>query len=200
MIRREVAAVAYRWREVIVAGVVAALGLWWVWLGGYLLLPLGLAVLTFAAIWAVTALRRMRFAQEIAAPGVVEVDEGQVGYFGPAAGGYVALQDLDELRLVTLQGRRLWRLKQADGQALLIPVDAAGADRLFDAFGSLPGMDMAALVAALGTPQVTGQVGGQVAGRIAGQGDLPALRGAERPAETPAIQLIWRRQAALAPS
>ena len=48
-----------------------------------------------------------------------------------------------------MRGRRLWRLKQSDGQALLIPVDAKGAERLFDAFANLPGMDSAALVAAL---------------------------------------------------
>jgi hypothetical protein len=188
MIRREVAEAARHWREVIVAGGIGGIGLWLVWLGGYLLLPLGLAVLVFAATWAVSALRRMRFRQDVMAPGVVEVDEGQVGYFGPAVGGHVALQDLVELRLVTLQGRRLWRLKQADGQALLIPVDAAGAERLFDAFGSLPGMDMAVLVAALGTPQVVGQ------------GGLPALWAGDAPAETPAMQVVWRRQAALAPS
>jgi hypothetical protein len=41
-------------------------------------------------------------------------------------------------------------LKQSDGQALLIPVSAAGADRLFDAFASLPGMDSQALVTAAG--------------------------------------------------
>ena len=51
--------------------------------------------------------------------------------------------------MIRLRGNRLWRLKQADGQALLIPVAAAGADRLFDAFATLPGMDTQALVAAL---------------------------------------------------
>ncbi len=184
MIRAEAAQAAYRWREVIAAGAVGLIGLWLIWLGGYLLLPVGIAVLAFGTTWVVTALRRMRFVQDIMAPGMVEVDEGQIGYLGPTLGGYVALPDLVELRLVTMQGRRLWRLKQADGQTLLIPVDAAGADRLFDAFGSLPGMDMAALVAAVDTPQV------------AGQGGLPALRG-DMLAETPAMQLIWRRQAAL---
>jgi hypothetical protein len=184
VIRRDVTDAAYRGREVIAAGAVATFGVWLVWLGGYLLLPLGLGVLAFAALWALTALRRMRFAQDIMAPGMVEVDEGQVGYLGPAAGGYVALPDLVELRLVTLQGRRVWRLKQADGQALLIPVDAAGADRLFDAFASLPGMDTAALVAAVGAPQAAGRAG------------LPALRG-DAPAQTPAFAVIWRRQAAL---
>jgi hypothetical protein len=185
MIRADLLQAARRWREVIAAGGVAAIGVWLIWLGGYLLMPLGLAVLAFAATWVVSALRRIRFAQGVAAPGIVEVIEGQVGYFGPAAGGHVALQDLDELRLMTLQGRRLWRLKQADGQALLIPVDAAGAERLFDAFGSLPGIDMAALVAALGLPPV------------AGQGGLPALR-SHAPAMGPAVLVLWRRQVALA--
>jgi hypothetical protein len=187
MIRREVIDAADRWREVIAAGMVAAFGLWLVWLGGYVLLPLGLGVVAFAAVWAVTALRRMRFVQDILAPGMVEVIEGQIGYLGPTLGGYMSLPDLVELRLVRMRGRRLWRLKQADGQTLLIPVDAAGADRLFDAFGSLPGMDMAALVAAVDTPQVAGQAG------------LPALRGDAVPAQTPTIQIIWRRQTALAP-
>ena len=68
---------------------------------------------------------------------------------GPEVGGFLSLQDVVELRLLSLRGRRLWRLKQSDGQALLIPVDAKGAERLFDAFANLPGMDSAALVAAL---------------------------------------------------
>lgn len=139
-------------REVIAALALAAFGLWLLRLGGWLLWPLGALVLALAAALGVTALRRLRFMQGVAGPGMVEVDEGQVGYLGPAFGGYVALPDLTELRLVTIQRRRLWRLKQADGQALLIPVDAAGADRLFDAFASLPGMDTAALVAALAAP------------------------------------------------
>jgi hypothetical protein len=185
MLRPELQSKLYRLREVIAAGAVALFGLWLVWLGGYLLLPLGIVVLAFGVTWALTALRRIRFAQDIMAPGMVEVVEGQVGYFGPTVGGYVSLPDLVELRLMTIQGRRLWRLKQSDGQTLLIPVDAAGADRLFDAFGSLPGMNTAALVAALDTLPV------------AGQGGPPALR-KDVPAQTPAMQVIWRRQAALA--
>jgi hypothetical protein len=186
LIRPAVLDAAFRWREMIAAIVVGLMGLWMMWLGGYLLVPVGGIVLAFGASWAVTALRRMRFVQDVFAPGMVEVDEGQIGYLGPTMGGYVALPDLVELRLMTMQGRRLWRLKQADGQTLLIPVDAAGADRLFDAFASLPGMDTAALVAALGAPPVTGQ------------GGLPALRHDDNPAQTPAMKVIWRRQAALA--
>ncbi len=149
VIRPELAAWLTRWREALWAGALALCGLWIATRGGWLLGPLGVAIIALAAGWGAIALRRLRFAAGIAAPGMVEVDEGQVGYLGPAFGGYVALPDLVELRLLTMRGRRLWRLKQADGQALLIPVDAAGAERLYDAFASLPGMDTAALVAAL---------------------------------------------------
>lgn len=148
-VRPEVLAVFVRGREAIAALGVLAIGVWLIWLGGYLLVPFGLAVFVFGAAWGLQALRRLRFAQNGDAPGVVEVDEAQIGYLGPGAGGFVGLPDLVELRLISLQGRRLWRLKQADGQALLVPVDAAGAERLFDAFASLPGMDTLALVSAL---------------------------------------------------
>ena len=149
LIRPEVSDAIWRAREAIAALGVMAFGLWLGWLGGYLLVPLGLSVAGVGAAWGLQALRRLRFAQGVDAPGMVEVDEGQVGYLGPDAGGFVGLPDLVELRFLTIAGRRMWRLKQADGQALLVPVDAAGAERLFDAFASLPGMDTQALVAAL---------------------------------------------------
>jgi len=149
LIRPEVTNLIWRAREVIWAGLVVALGLWLVFLGGYVLIPLGLAIGGVGLVLATTALRRMRFVQAIDAPGVVELDEAQIGYLGPELGGFLSLQELVELRMLVLRGRRLWRLKQADGQALLIPVDAKGAERLYDAFASLPGMDTAALVAAL---------------------------------------------------
>ncbi|MBD3765117.1 MAG: hypothetical protein IE927_10410 [Rhodobacterales bacterium] len=148
LIRPAARAALLAWREVAAAAGLAALGLWIAARGGWLLTPLGLAVAALAAGWAVTALRRMRFAGPAQAPGVVDLDEGQIGYLSPDLGGYVALADLVELRALTLNGRRMWRLRQADGQALLIPMQAAGAEALFDAFASLPGLDGAALVAA----------------------------------------------------
>jgi hypothetical protein len=176
MIRPEVLAALHRWREVIAAALTGLAGLWLASQGGYVLTPAGVIIALLAAFWAVTARRRMRFHTDIAAPGVVEVVEGQISYMGPVIGGAVALPDLVDLRLVTLRGRRLWRLRQTDGQTILIPVDAAGADALFDAFVSLPGMDSAALVAAL-HPQ----------GRAVGT----AL------AVEPAPVLVWHRRAAL---
>lgn len=155
MIRPELRSWLHRWREMIAAGVLAALALWVMAGGGYLLVPLGAGLAALAVGWGLIAFRRLRFQRGVAAPGVVEVDEGQVGYFGPTFGGFVALADLAELRLAEYFGARAWRLKTADGQVLLIPVDAAGADRLYDAFATLPGVDMAALTAALDHGQPT---------------------------------------------
>lgn len=150
-IRPEVLAVAHRWREVIAGAALAVLGTWTATRGGFLLTPLGLALLAVGVALALTAWRRLRFQQEGEAPGIVRVTEAQIAYYGPRVGGFVGLPDLSEIRLLTLRGRRIWKLKQVDGQLLHIPVESDGAESLFDAFATLPGIDMAALVAALGS-------------------------------------------------
>jgi hypothetical protein len=150
-IRPELLTTLHRWREVIAGATVALFGLWTATRGGYLLTPFGLALLALGLGWALTAWRRLRFQQEGEAPGIVRVTEAQVAYYGPSVGGFIGLPDLSELRLLTLRGRRIWKLKQGDGQLLHIPVEADGAEALFDAFASLPGMDTAALVTALGS-------------------------------------------------
>lgn len=149
MIRDGARASLWRWREVFVALGIVGFGLWLVALGGYLLVPIGALICLGGASLGILAWRRLRFAGSADAPGVVQVDEGQVGYMGPTVGGFVSLADLVELRIISMRGRRLWRLKQADGQAVLIPIDAAGAEALFDAFSSLPGLSSADLLAAV---------------------------------------------------
>ncbi|MBS3980904.1 MAG: hypothetical protein KGZ77_14100 [Rhodobacteraceae bacterium] len=151
LIRPELLAAAHRWREVIAGAALVGLGVWAASRGGYLVTPLGLVLLALGFGWVLTALRRLRFQQEGEAPGIVRVTEAQIAYFGPRVGGFVGLPDLAEIRLLTLRGRRIWKLKQGDGQLLHIPVEADGAHTLFDAFATLPGIDMAALVAALGS-------------------------------------------------
>jgi hypothetical protein len=159
MIRPAALHLLRRWAEVALAAQAALLGLWLAAKGGYVLLPLGLGLAALALAYGMAAHRRMRFAQSTAAPGLIpgliEVTEGQIAYFADQGGGFIALPDLVELRLITLQRRRYWRLKQQDGQALLIPVDAAQNAALFDAFCTLPQIDSAALIAALSTPPQT---------------------------------------------
>ena len=173
MIRQGAREVLWRWREVIVAAAVVILGFWVTEGGGYLLPPLGGAIALGGAGYGLLALRRLRFSRTGAAPGIVEVDEGQVSYMGPQVGGMVSLPDLVELRIISIRGRRLWRLKQADGQAILIPLEASGAEALFDAFAALPGMSSAALVAAVEPPK--------------GADSRAVMAGGEN-------RLVWRRE------
>lgn len=139
-------------RETLAAGALVLFGLWCASLGGWLLVPVGLALAGLGAGWAVAAERRRRFASATDAPGLIEVDEGRISYFAPALGGSVSLSDLVEIRILHLRGRSVWRLKQADGQALLIPTAAPGGAALFDALASLPGLDLDAMVAAAARP------------------------------------------------
>lgn len=149
LIRPELLAAVHRGREGIAALALAGFGVWVASNGGYVLLPLGAAIVAVGCSWAVMSFRRQRFAQEGEAPGIVRVTEAQIAYLGPRVGGFVGLPDLMEVRLLTLRGRRIWKLRPVDGDPLHIPVEAQGAEALFDAFATLPGMDTAALVAAL---------------------------------------------------
>jgi len=153
-VRPEIAAALRRWREAWAGAALATLGLWWLITGGLLLATIGALAAAAGAALAFTAWRRLRFAQDVAAPGIVEVDEGRISYFGPHAGGAVALSELTEIAIVrTAEGHRAWRLTQPD-RVLEIPVAAAGADRLFDVFAALPGASATALLAALEAPPV----------------------------------------------
>lgn len=149
LLRPELARMLSIHREALIGAGLALLGIWIASYGGYLLTPLGLALGALGAGWAVLSWRRVRFHQEGDAPGIVHVTEAQIAYFGTRVGGFVGLPDLAEVRLLTLRGRRIWKLRQGDGATLHIPVEALGAEALFDAFAALPGMDTAALVTAL---------------------------------------------------
>lgn len=149
-IRPELAARLRPWREFAAAALTFAAGGWLFSLGGLLLRPLGAGVMLVAALWGLGAWRRRRFAATIAAPGLVEIEEGAIRYFGARAlGGEIALRDLDQIRLLRLDGSAHWRLRSRTGEALLIPTQAAGAASLADAFAALPGFDLGRAAAAL---------------------------------------------------
>lgn len=176
-IRPEARAALVRLQGVLVALATVALGLWWVLAGGGILRWLGWALLAGGLALAWTAVQRLRFARGVTEdPGVVEVVEGQVSYFGPAGGGFAALDDVAEILLASRGADRAWVLRRPGQPDLVIPLGAAGADRLFDAFGSLPGLTGAALVAAVTPPAIAGGPG------------LPA-----RVTPAPALRRVWRR-------
>lgn len=148
MIRPGAMAALRRWREALIGAAVAGFGLWVglvsygyvTWIGGALVL-LGLALV-------VTGIQRGRFRTGAGGVGVVRVTEGQIGYFGPFTGGAVALSEIRRLALDVGPGTApAWRLSQHGQPDLLIPLDAEGADALFDIFAALPGIRTTRLVA-----------------------------------------------------
>lgn len=148
-IRPEARAGLWRWREVLSGAAVSCLGLWWAigpggllgWVGGALCLA-GLAL-------CVVGLQRARFRAGDGGPGVVQVDEGQITYFGPLDGGTVAAGELARLVLDPTAHPAHWLLEQPGAPALAIPVNAEGADVLFDVFAALPGIRTERMLAEL---------------------------------------------------
>lgn len=150
MIRPELRAWLSRWSEALVALGVAAFGLLVLSRGGYFFLALGGLILLVGVALALGAWRRLPFRRAVDAPGLVEIVEGAVRFYGATElGGEIALRDLVEIRLLRMQGRSHWRLRSLSGEALLVPVDAAGAEGLAHAFTALPGLQMGAVSAAL---------------------------------------------------
>jgi hypothetical protein len=147
MIRPEAAATLNRLREVLAGILLVGIGLWLLAKPGYVLPAIGVGLAMLGVGLALVGLRRLWFRADGDGPGVVQVIEGQIGYFGPDGGGFLALDDLATLAL-TADGTR-WRLTSAEGEVLLIPRAAKGAEDLLDAFVRLPGLDPAAVVRAV---------------------------------------------------
>ncbi|MCC5956294.1 MAG: hypothetical protein JJU07_09330 [Natronohydrobacter sp.] len=151
LIRPEIIATLRRWSEVLTGLGVALFGLWALQARDAFFQGLaGLVILAGIAL-AVIGWRRMRFHRDATAPGVVQIVEGQISYYGPTDGGFIAVSDLVELHLVD-RGTS-WLLIAQDGTRLEIPVAATGADALFDAFTRLPDLRMQALLDALDAPE-----------------------------------------------
>lgn len=138
--RPEARAQLWRWREVIAAAGVGLIGIWMVAGPGLLLAIPGYALILGGVALAWLGVQRGRFRGADGGTGAVQVDEGQVSYFGPLTGGTVALREMDSLTLDGAMFPAHWRLTQRGQPALLIPVNAAGAEALFDAFATLPGL------------------------------------------------------------
>ena len=150
-LRPEVAAKLHRWREVLAGLAVVGAGAWLAGLGGWFYAGLGALVALAGVGLALSGIRRLRFRPADRGPGLVRMVEGQVAYFGPETGGFAALTELRELSIVPRPAGPVWVLDQPTGP-LEIPVAAEGAESLYDFFGALPGIDMAAVTNAMADP------------------------------------------------
>ncbi|MBK0326437.1 hypothetical protein I5535_03935 [Rhodobacteraceae bacterium F11138] len=148
-VRPEARAMVLRWREVLCGAGLILIGLWWILGAGGLLAWVGGVLILGGAALALIGFQRARFRRQGGGPGVVQVDEGQITYFGPLGGGTVAIADLTRLSLDTRGMPDHWMLEQNGAAPILIPVNAEGSDALFDVFAALPGLRTAHMLAQL---------------------------------------------------
>ncbi len=139
-VRPEVQSALARWAEAIAGGIVLALALYWLIWGTGLLPYVGaaLAPLALAVIW--LGVQRGRFRVGKDGPGAVQIAEGQIAYYGPLTGGVRAIDALKAVILDPTQRPISWVLQARGEEDLAIPLNAAGAEALFDAFAALPGL------------------------------------------------------------
>jgi hypothetical protein len=141
-----------RWRETLIGLGVAAFGAFLVLTSYGLVWGIGVVLVLAGALLALAGIQRARFRRGGEGPGLVQVLEGQVTYFGPFGGGSVSAGDLSRIELDPAGGvSPSWVVTAGFGDSLRIPVDAAGAEALFDVFAGLPGLDTESMLKTLET-------------------------------------------------
>jgi len=138
--RPEAKQAIWRWRETLVGAGLVVLGAYWVLGPGALLGWVGWVLGIVGLALGVVGRQRARFRLGAGGPGYVTVDEGQITYFGPLSGGMVATADLERLTLDRSAKPIHWQLDQPGQPSLFIPINAEGAEALFDVFAALPGL------------------------------------------------------------
>lgn len=157
MIRPEAIALLRHWREVLIGLALLAAGVWLTARPGYILPGLGALLALAGLALTVIGTRRARFRAEGEGPGIVQVVEGQISYFGPHGGGFMALDEITRLWL-SADGTH-WLIRAEDGRHLSIPRAARGAEALFDIFATLDGLDIAQLLRRIeAAPSLTDQL------------------------------------------
>jgi hypothetical protein len=154
VIRPEARVLLRHWRDALIGLVVLAAGVWLAAQPGPVMRGLGIVVALAGLALTILGTRRARFAVDAEGPGIVQVLEGQIAYWGPDSGGFIALRELEAVDL-SADGES-WRLLAGDGTRLDIPRGARGAEALFDAFAQLPGVDMAHLLRRVGAAPTAG--------------------------------------------
>ncbi|MCC5971067.1 MAG: hypothetical protein JJU15_14075 [Pararhodobacter sp.] len=157
LIRPEALAHLRNWRDALIGLGLLAAGVWATAQPGFILPGLGAFMALAGLALTVIGTRRARFLARGEGPGVVQVIEGQIGYFGPHTGGVMAMDEI--IRLWLSADGATWLIKSADDRYLAVPRAARGAETLFDAFVTLEGLDMKQLIRRIeGAPYLADQL------------------------------------------
>lgn len=152
LVRPEVRAAIWRWREVLVGALVTGLGANWAFGGIGIMQWIGWPVLLLGFALLITGLQRARVRPRSGGVGVVELDEAQLTYFLPEGGIVVPLSLIARIEIEALgdeeRGEILWIFTDREGRKARIPASAAGAERLLDALAQFPGAHYQKVIAA----------------------------------------------------
>ena len=152
LIRPELVASVRRWREALTGGAILLAGVWWALTASGLLRALGVLLVALGTVALAAGIQRGRFRRTDAGPGVVAVVEGQLSYFGPLSGGVMAMAAIREVGFdPSAHPSPVWVLG-GEGGPLFVPVNALGAEALFDVFAGLPGLSTERVLATLDRP------------------------------------------------
>ncbi len=141
-IRPEVAKYIWRWREALLGGFLAACGMIWAVTMHGILAAVGTSLAIVGALIIFAGIQRTRFRIGAGGPGVVQVVERMVTYYGPVEGGSVSIDALEKVELDPA-GKPVaeWVLTEVGSvQPLRIPTNAENAEALFDVFAALDGI------------------------------------------------------------
>lgn len=145
MFRPEAISRLARWKEPLLIGLVLlyAVSLFWkaVTLGSWISGITGLILIVVVGTLLYVSYLRARLRRDVTSPGIVEINEQNITYFGPTAGGEVELDSITRIQISTLPstiGDRNWVIWHHGG-SLVIPVAAEGADQLLEVLTALPG-------------------------------------------------------------
>ncbi|MBL4751820.1 MAG: hypothetical protein JKX71_14795 [Amylibacter sp.] len=162
-IRPPVVAHFTKWREAYFVTGILLFGIWLYLRGSaslnLILQGLGLLVSLAGIILLRTTIQRIRFKRGQKAPGMVDVTEREISYFGPMHGKTISLESLNKIELRESEAyAAIWVLHHSEGDPMIVPTTAKGSDRLFDAFTSLSGVKMDVLVAAINQTPIQAKV------------------------------------------
>lgn len=155
LIRPELRARFWRYRDVIAGGFVTIFGAGWAVSSVGFMVILGTSMSIAGSLLIFAGLQRARFRAVSHGAGLISLDEGQVTYFGPFGGGATHIDNLVQVDLSPPEAPDEapdWLLLSSNGEALRIPVNAEGADLLFDVFAKLPDMQTERMLRLLKNP------------------------------------------------
>ena len=130
----------WRWREAALGAFLAICGMVWAVSQQGVLAAVGTSISIVGALIIFAGIQRTRFRISVTGPGVVQVSEDLVTYYGPKEGGVVSMHSLELVQLDPTAKPANWVLLESGGQPLSIPTNAEGAEQLFDVFAALDGI------------------------------------------------------------